>query len=444
MFRAAGCTRLYLKEMAWNHDAKRQVYLTSSLSVFNMLPSRIDEAPPMPPSIVPTRKPKPRGGDRIFGHLKFYWIDHTGRRERAASAKIIYYPQYPEIRLSGFLRGIRLVPSRYLREKSGETYSNRLLFMGTTSVGEVIAFIAVDHDLLRNEVRDESGYDAEASINEIRLVAPDRSNRDELLAALYMIHQKGWIDGKRLSAGELTPCKAPQAVGYTLEAELGVSPNGENAPDFMGFEVKAHTVSKLATPSSKVVTVLTPEPDLGVYKTAGVIEFLRRWGYSDKKGRPDRQNFGGIYRVNNRHLETGLMMVLKGFDIDAPDVIASDGFAALVDSNGEIAAGWSFCKLIDCWGKKHAASVYVPALKRVNGRAAFHYGAKVGMGEGADFSLVLGSMARGELYLDPAVKAEQWSTDHPAVHKRNQLRIKMSHVPNLYRRWEWATAAAQP
>ena len=44
----AGCRRLYVKELAWNHDSKRQVYLTTDLSAFNMFPNRVQYDPPMP------------------------------------------------------------------------------------------------------------------------------------------------------------------------------------------------------------------------------------------------------------------------------------------------------------------------------------------------------------------------------------------------------------
>ena len=95
---------------------------------------------------------------------------------------------------------------------------------------------------------------------------------------------------------------------------LGVSANGNNEPDFAGYEVKAMTVSQFGRSENKVVTVITPEPDIGVYQDASVLEFLERWGYADKKGRPDRRNFGGIYRVGTRHKTTELTLTLTGYD----------------------------------------------------------------------------------------------------------------------------------
>jgi hypothetical protein len=44
---------------------------------------------------------------------------------------------------------------------------------------------------------------------------------------------------------------------------------------------------------------MTPEPTDGLYKSEGVEKFLREYGYTDKKGRDDRMNFGGVHTVNH-------------------------------------------------------------------------------------------------------------------------------------------------
>jgi len=62
---------------------------------------------------------------------------------------------------------------------------------------------------------------------------------------------------------------------------------------------------------------MTPQPTVGVYKTSGVEDFVRKFGYSDmtgKSGREDRFNFGGPFRINSFHERTGLTLVLNGFD----------------------------------------------------------------------------------------------------------------------------------
>lgn len=438
LLRRAGCEQLYVKELAWNHDSKRQIYLTSDLSAFNIFPNRIEYDPPMPRGLEATRKRKRNEDEgRIFGHLDLSWISTDGTTSPAREAKIIYYPQYPEVRLSGFLRGVRNLPAKYLREKSGEVYHNRLLFLGITAQDRVIAFLAVGHDDLREALWRIPGYSQDAGLNPVPLFPADESPRQRLLSRLRAIHEKGWISGARLSAEGVVPCRAPNAVGYTLEAELGVSPNGTNAPDFMGWEVKAHTVPRFEATENKVVTVFTPEPDLGVYHDQGVLEFLRRWGYADRAGREDRWNFGGIHRVGEVSQLTGLTLSLSGFRPGSPGRIEPDGWLALLAPDGEMAAGWSFTKLIDCWRQKHAAAVYVPAVRMETADGyAFRYGTEALLCEDTDFLKVLEVLTEGLLYLDPAVKALRWSSGSPEIKRRNQFRIKMQHVPRLYRKAE--------
>src|SRR3546814_14536668 len=85
--------------------------------------------------------------------------------------------------------------------------------------------------------------------------------------------------------------KAPYAArnggGYTLEAELGITPNGYAEPDFMGWEIKQYGVRDFVSFRPKYpVTLMTPEPTGGVYRTEGVAAFMRRFGYTDQ----DRKN----------------------------------------------------------------------------------------------------------------------------------------------------------
>jgi hypothetical protein len=159
LFRDIGVRDLKVKELAWNHDSKRQIYLTTDLSAFQMFPNEIEEHPDMPSWIERSAKPTGKNNDRIHGYLNYYWLTLDGHVHHASHAKLIYYPQYPEVRLSGFLLGVGAIPAKYLRAKSGETYSNRLLFIGTKSSGETIAFLAVGQNSLLNEVQEPEPLD---------------------------------------------------------------------------------------------------------------------------------------------------------------------------------------------------------------------------------------------------------------------------------------------
>ena len=429
LFRNEGCKNLYVKELAWNHDSKRQIYLTSDLSAFNMFPNEMELTPEMPPGITSTKKKKPKGSDRIFGHLKFFWLTPDSIRDEAKHAKLIFYPQYPEVRLSGFLKGTKSIPSKYLREKSGEEYSNRLLFLGTDKQDNTFGFLAVGCTDLRKELRAEGDYSVDAAINRVK-IRQGISAEQRLISKLRSIHRGGWHSGMRLKEGKRIPCNSSNAVGYTLEALLGIEPNGKNAPDYEGFEVKALTVSDFSKPTNKVVTVFTPEPNVGLY-VRNFLEFMTEYGYNDLRGRPDRKNFGGIHRVGKRHDRTKLLLQLAGFKIAANDKYDIDGQLELVDEAQKLAAGWTFRKLVDGWKNKHEKAVYVPALKNIS-RGEFKFSNKIKICYGADFLCVLNSLFLGDLYLDPGVKVEHWSSKKKKTKKRNQFRAKASVLPTLY------------
>ena len=214
-----------------------------------------------------------------------------------------------------------------------------------------------------------------------------------------------------------------------MEALLNVRPNSRKAPDYEGFEVKALTVSNFNRITSKSVTLFTPDPDSGFY-LAGIVEFLRTYGYRDRRGRPDRQNFGGVHRVGQRHNLTNLLLQLTGYDSKNPNSFDSDGALELIDELDQLAAGWSFKKLISHWKKKHEKAVYVPAIKDKS-VVQFQYSNKVEICYGADFFRVLDCLVTGDMCYDPAIRALYWST-RPKTKARSQFRIKASKISSLY------------
>lgn len=113
-------------------------------------------------------------------------------------------------------------------------------------------------------------------------------------------------------------CDAPNCGGYTLEAELGIMPNGYAEPDFMGWEVKQYGVDSFSRVGSATITLMTPEPTEGLYVSQGVEHFIRTYGYPDQNGRPDRLNFGGVHKAGVLHDRTAAA--------DRPPYHASDRF----------------------------------------------------------------------------------------------------------------------
>jgi len=434
LFKSAGCQQLWVKQLAQNDDSKRQIYVSTDLLAFNVLPPRkVILAPPVRKGVHSTRKSVKAGDRRLFGLLDFKWLFLDRSPERARHAKLIYYPQYPEVRLSGFCLGVRSIPTGYFKEKAGEIFTNRLLFLGVAPGNRTYGFLTVGHTLLTKSHRKKTGKNKKPALIAISMENPDFDSKRRLLHSLRQIYQRGWIRGCRLTAEGLKENDAPNAIGYTLEAQLGVTSNGRNAPDFEGFEIKATAARTDGTLLEKAITLMTPEPNLGVYKSKGVVEFLKTWGYGDRQDPLNRINFGGIYRFGQIHPRTHLKLEIRGYDPSAPDRMDPNGCVALVDSRGKIAAGWSFSKLIEVWSRKHTQAAYVAAEKRGMPRE-FRYGPRVTLCEGTDFLKVLRMLASGCLYLDPGIKAEQWRSSSPTVKKRNQFRAKTSRLGSLYDR----------
>ncbi|MCZ6652753.1 MAG: MvaI/BcnI family restriction endonuclease [Planctomycetota bacterium] len=261
--------------------------------------------------------------------------------------------------------------------------------------------------------------------------------RRKLLEEVCRISRIGWIRGKRLSAnGSTIPCNSTNSGGYTFEAELGIVPNGYSAPDYLGWEIKSFTVSSLTTPRGGPITLMTPEPNGGVYAKQGPEHFVRTYGYPDKAGRPDRINFGGIFRIGKISENTGLRLDLLGFDFERGLLSASDGRLVLVDPDDVVAAPWSFRGLLEHWMRKHAKVAYIPALmENEHGERRYKFGQDIFLGEGTDFNRLLKGLASGHVYYDPGLKVEGASTPHPRMKRRSQIRIRFSHAPSLYNSW---------
>jgi hypothetical protein len=217
-----------------------------------------------------------------------------------------------------------------------------------------------------------------------------------------------------------------------LEAELGIRPNSLAEPDFHGWEVKSRQVSDILKPGKSTVTLFTPEPDGGAYASEGPKYFIRTWGYPDRSGRPDRINFGGVYRcTDSYHSRTGTRMILDGYD-PATGNFDAQGALRLIDSGDVVAASWSFVKLMDHWKRKHAHAVYVPCQGRKKPDRTYCYADTVLLAEGAQFRRFLQALSNGSAYYDPGIKLEAASSPKAKVKRRSQIRIGSGDLPALY------------
>jgi hypothetical protein len=416
-----GCQALYAKRLSANDNSKNQVYFGGSFDILNILP-------------LADVKGESAGDwerERFKAQVKFSWILESGTLAPAPFAQLILYPKYPEVRFSGFLKGCFDAPSALMAVRM----EGRYLCLGVTTSRTLIGFVFSPEEEASSQL-DRQNWDGTVGVFNFKDLYPDSNTRSILLAELRRIHNKGWIESKRLdSTGAVLTCNAPNCGGYTLEAELGVRPNGIAEPDFLGWEIKQFGVSRFGLEQSGVMTLMTPEPNGGLYNEQGVEAFVRKYGYPDKKGRPDRLNFGGIHKVGIPHATTRLTMQLIGFDLSEGKIRNAGGQIALVNSDGEPVASWSFSSMLLHWNKKHKQACYVPSVSEKTPVRRYQFGGQVKLGIGTDFSLFLREMANGIVFYDPGIKLENHSTK-PALKKRSQFRISVKHLSSLYRKFE--------
>lgn len=423
-----GATELVCKVLPRNANSKNQVYLAPDLSQLGKIPS--GEV-----TLHESTSGKGGGVEAVFrSALDFYWVRKDGRASHAPEAKLIFYPQYPEVRFSGFLRGCSDAPSSlYDKSKRGQE-TGRILVLGVGAGTKVMGITLPPESPAAREI---VSYHPRATYGVFFILPiPGTALVDgfvDLMRNLCAIHRRGWVASRRLDRnGVLVSCNAPNCNGNTLESLLGIRSNGYSQPDFRGWEIKARNVPNTAAPGASIVTLFTPEPTAGVYVTDGVIPFMRRYGYPDTRGRVDRVNFGGVYRANGgAHPRTNLRMVVDGFHADVRKY-SSAGAIRLLDRKDREAMSWSFAKLMDHWKAKHAQAAFVPAQQRMTPERQYRYGVRILLGEGAEFGLFLAAVQSGKVYYDPGIKVENASAEKPTTKRRSQFRVSSKDIPSLY------------
>ncbi len=422
MMADTGCRTIICKVLSANDNRKQQVYFGGNFTAINLLPFKEIHPDPKKPHI-------------LKASLDFWWLSDDGACHSAPNSQLILYPQYPEVRFSGFLTQCPNSPSELMDESL--RLPGRILFMGIRQDGRIVGHLCHPESELAREFNALKGLSQQGVFIELGLGEVSGQEETVLLTELRRICQLGWIRSKRLgSKGQLLPCEAPQCGGYTLEAELGIIPNGVSEPDFQGYEVKQHNVTALDRVSTGVLTLMTPQPTGGYYKESGVEAFVRRFGYTDltgKAGREDRLNFGGIHKVGVCHSRTNLTLSLTGYDSAKGKIQNAAGGISLLTDDGEEAATWHYADIMKHWNRKHAKAAYVPSINRKNPDLSYHYGNLVRIGDGTDFLLYLKAMRDGQVYYDPGIKLEDASTKPKAKH-RSQFRIKSVDIPSLYHR----------
>jgi hypothetical protein len=424
------CNKVYVKRLAANDNSKNQVYLGGSFDILNILPFK---------EIVSV-DPGDWKRNRFKTKLDFYWIDAEGILSNAPDAQLILYPKYPEVRFSGFLKGVKDAPSELMASR----IEARLLFLGISTNGKIISYVVAPDSQIANEFNSLENLPEAGVFKEIGIEngKAELNTREKLLAELKRIHLLGWMDAKRLDRDRnILPCVSTNCGGYTLEAELGITPNGYSEPDYLGWEVKQFSVKEFNKYNSAVVTLMTPEPTNGFYVDSGIESFIRKYGYNDKRGREARINFGGIYKLGKIDKTTNLKLVVDGFDDNSNKITDTGGYIGLLDSKDNIAASWSFASLLKHWNTKHAKACYVPSKNRKDeilfpfSRQQYCYGNNIILGNATDFSLLLKQVMSGNVYYDPGIKLELAIEGNRKqnIKRRSQFRIKSSNLASLYK-----------
>lgn len=436
LFANAGVTKLYAKSLAENDNSKNQIYFAGAIEALNAFPSH---------KVFSSNSAK--SGPTFKAHINFGWLQETGEVCPAPNSKLIVYSQYPEVRFSGFLKGCRSAPGKLLMDRARASKATvreqanlvgRVLFIGTTEDRRTIGFIAGGRSQIVAQFNQSRFEDAFVVFKSIPLPGRDSlpNSKAALLRELLRIHQEGWITSKQLSqSGEIKPCRSSNCGGFTLEAELGIPKNSDSAPDFLGWEIKQHSVTRFDRINVGVITLMTPEPTGGFYKTEGVEAFVRKFGYPDLTGRENRLNFGGIHKMGIRHERTGLLMNAVGFDPNAGRITDANGSFSLVSYAGEVAASWSFAGMFEHWSRKHANAAYIPSIcSTVEGRK-YSYGGRIRLAQGTSSLHFISAFAQGDVFYDPGIKLENLDS-RPRTKRRSQFRVKSANIGSLYEQVE--------
>lgn len=420
-----GATTVFCKPLAENDNSKNQVYLGGNLDVLQMFPFAQTK------ELTSTQADGKTNTFKV--KLAFYWVG-ANSIEAAAGAQLIVYPQYPEVRLSGFLRGCKTAPSELMQPalKNARKFNNegdgRILFFGITPDGRTLAYLAATGSEIALEfikMHEQKPFVKTSVFYGLPLSAKDA--KTQLLEILAQIHFAGGHASMRLDkAGNQMPYLASNGGGYTLEALLGIIPNGRAEPDYKGWEIKGF--------SKNVLTLMTPEPNGGEYFEKGVRWFVNTYGHEQSAS---TNYFTGMHRCSNdnssRNATTGLTLTLRGFDSIKNKIVDVNGAVELLTDAGICAAAWSFSGLMNSWNKKHAQAAYVKYSAIQKGTArCYQYQSPIWLGEGTDFIKYLQALSNGHVGFDPASKVTTESDGASRVKARSQFRIVQKQLPKLY------------
>lgn len=432
----AGASSIWVKRLVANNNSKQQIWLANDPSDLSFLPLGA-------PSYTPTKSQKRKACNPVIQiPVTWQWVTPNGRFD-APDAKLCYYPQYPEVRFSGFLHGCREAPSELLNETKRGHEVNRCLFLGPVKngSGEVIRVVALVVGAESPAARYVLSMETFEAGHLCPIVYQSQRQRDEFSVLEQALAN---IVGRKITPWRLNndgaivkPYIAPNAPGLTLEAELGVGENAIPGPDFDVWELKAIKQKSLERRYNHKVTLFTPQPDLPETGRLSTVDFVLKYGHihtTDEGGNPTSYYFtsGDIQRENEDDKPSAkLELVLEGFT-DAKHFDPNGMIALYEKGTRNLAAGWSYLKLLGHWQRKHNRAAYVPYLREgEDGNTSVEFGPLITLGISTSFGLFLQAFKEGKAVYDPGDKATltngKWTP-----HARSQFRINLNDVAAIY------------
>jgi hypothetical protein len=377
-------------------NEKNQIYLGGSSVVFQRVPGKEIQTTSSKSAKKLSKNPNFL---KIAQSIDFSWVDPHGSYQ-APNTKMIFYPQYPEIRLSGFLNGAKKAPKAIRRAFQGN-FGKRYLMLGIAK-HNVFGILVTSNQTAGCHALDSLPTWSSSKILRIKKlkIGMDSLDGARLVREIKKIASTGPHNSVTLEkhGSKPKPFSGWQGGGYTLEALLGIPRNAISAPDKYGFEIKTFNKSS--------ITLITTEPDFGIRQSDGLKVFLNRFGW---KGAKD----DGSLRFNGRHYLEGkstarsnLRLTIENWDIanNQPSGTGKPRIR-LVNSKNEIAAGWSLDKLTDAWMKKHSGAIYVETspIKSSTEKypRAYDFKGRLYKCEGTSTVKLIKALLDGIIFLDP-------------------------------------------
>lgn len=128
---------------------------------------------------------------------------------------------------------------------------------------------------------------------------------------------------------------------------------------------------------------------------------------------------------------TKLELTLDGF-ADARHFDPNGMIALYKAGTRNLAAGWSYLKLLEHWQRKHNRAAYILYLREdEDGDTTVEFGPLITLGISISFGLFLQAFQDGKAVYDPGDKATlkngKWTP-----HSRSQFRISLNDIAAIY------------